>query len=672
MTPPRNLETISRIAWGLCHSLSTNWLSLFPSPLRQCVHSGNSNRRLPFQSSRGLLRVERGGTTPPLVPEVAATRGHEVLGSAPVASGASSLPCQSRGPVPRPFVVHVAPSCSRRQKSCVRAGTTCPYTAEVSTLAVVMESRAFVCSTNVATSKLRTQSLITPDVDYLLVCPSRDRFNDFGTVSHVDMFVVQAGGISAALSGKLLVADQDSGLVERNTSDFLRKKLNEVSDTVLPLHRVLENCRFLSVLVDSDEYKKLIDLVGRGDVTEILRQVHDVGYLLGTQPMQEDLLWFQIKPEYGQSLLRSDATFLAVFDLPDQLGAIRPPNERPEKIKLATNLIVRGEIEFSFVADALGASNVNVLVGVNGVGKSRLLRELAYASEQSGPTLFIPSPLDDVDALPVDTRAKIREHPATASGWAYMTSSLALITRDPDDAQYRTLRRAISGFLDLDEVALPLIQDQRSADFSTHTIGGRSFAQLRGASTAFEGRKTEFFGLVDYRSAPVFLSDGRYRHLSSGERALLGMAATLIRDIPERGLVLLDEPELSLHPKMIADLMRLLGLLLRARGAHCIIATHSLFVVRETPDAAVHVLKRSEIEAGGVSDFEPMIQTLGAGLTELSNVIFDDWNIKEYFQQRIEEYLEKPRSNEELSRARGQLGEAARAVMLDLTRSRAV
>jgi len=93
-----------------------------------------------------------------------------------------------------------------------------------------------------------------------------------------------------------------------------------------------------------------------------------------------------------------------------------------------------------------------------------------------------------------------------------------------------------------------------------------------------------------------------------------------------------------------------------------------LFIVRETPDAAVHVLKRSDIEEGSIVDYEPMIQTLGAGLTELSNVIFDDWNIKEYFQQRIEEYLEKPRSDEELSRTRNQLGETARAIMLDLTR----
>lgn len=546
------------------------------------------------------------------------------------------------------------------------------YTADVPSPAGVMESRVFVSSPNVATTKLRAQSLITPDVDYLLVCPSRERFNDFGTVSHVDVFVIQAGGISATLSAKLLVADQVSGIVERNTSDFLRRRLEKTPDSVLPLHRALEHCRFLSALVDSDEYGKLIDLVGRRDVTEILREAHDVGVLLSTEPTQEDLAWFQTRPEYGQSLLRSDATFLAVFDLPNQLGAIAAPSERPAKIKLATNLVVRGEVEFSFVADALGASNVNVLVGVNGVGKSRLLRELAGATETNGPTLFIPSPLDDVDALPTDTRANVREHPATAAGWEYMTSSLALITRDPDGAQFRMLRRAISGFLELDDVALPLIQDQRSADFSTHTIRGRRFAQLKGASTAFEGRKTEFFGLVDYRSAPIFVGEGGYRHLSSGERALLGMAATLIRDIPERGLVLLDEPELSLHPKMIADLMRLLGLLLRARGAHCIIATHSLFVVRETPDAAVHVLKRAEIEAGGVSDFEPMIQTLGAGLTELSNVIFDDWNIREYFQQRIEEYLEKPRSDEELSRARGQLGEAARAVMLDLTRGRSV
>ncbi|MCB4786699.1 MULTISPECIES: AAA family ATPase [Delftia] len=531
-----------------------------------------------------------------------------------------------------------------------------------------MESRIFVCLSKTVFAKQRLQSLFTSDLNCLLVCPSNERFNDFGTVSHVDVFAIQSDGISAALPGKLLIADHLTETVELKTSDLLRKILAGTPDAVLPIHQALKSYRFLSALIDSHEYEKLIDLVGRNDAEELLQEANDVGLLLSKQPENQDLIWFQTRPEYGQSLLRSDATFLAVFDLPNQLSARRPPIERPTKIKFATNLIGKGKIEFSFMEDALGASNVNVLVGVNGVGKSRLLRELACATETFGPILFLPSPLDDVGALPSEIAARVRNHPATAAGWETISKTVALITRDRDGTQYRTLRRAISGFLALDEIALPLIEDDRSIEFTTHTVRDRRYAQLRGIFTAPEGRKTALFGLVDYRNAPVFVSEGNPRHLSSGERALFGLAATLIRDIPERGLVLLDEPELSLHPRMIADLMRLLGLLLRARRAHCIIATHSLFIVRETPDAAVHVLKRSDIEEGSIVDYEPMIQTLGAGLTELSNVIFDDWNIKEYFQQRIEEYLEKPRSDEELSRTRNQLGETARAIMLDLTR----
>jgi energy-coupling factor transporter ATP-binding protein EcfA2 len=344
---------------------------------------------------------------------------------------------------------------------------------------------------------------------------------------------------------------------------------------VIPIHQALERYRFLSALVDSHEYAKLIELVGRHDAEELLQEAHDVGLLLSKQPGQKDLIWFQKKPEYGQSLLRSDATFLAVFDLPNQLDAINPPIERSTKITFATDLISKGEIEFSFQADALGSSNVNVLIGVNGVGKSRLLRELACATEKLGPTLFLPSPLDDVQALSSEIGAKLINHPATVAGWEAISRTVALIIRDKDRSQYRILSRAISGFLELDDIALPLVQDPRSAEFTTHMVRDRPYAQLLRLSTAPEGRKTALFGLVDYRNAPVFISEGTPRHLSSGERALFGLAATLIRYIPERGLVLLDEPELSLHPRMIADLMRLLGLMLRARNAHCIIATHS-------------------------------------------------------------------------------------------------
>lgn len=78
-----------------------------------------------------------------------------------------------------------------------------------------------------------------------------------------------------------------------------------------------------------------------------------------------------------------------------------------------------------------------------------------------------------------------------------------------------------------------------------------------------------------------------FSQLSSGERQILGTATRLIEHAVDGSVILIDEPEVSLHPTwQIAYVPRLLQALSHVNAAHVVIATHSHFMVSDIDDAA--------------------------------------------------------------------------------------
>ena len=89
-----------------------------------------------------------------------------------------------------------------------------------------------------------------------------------------------------------------------------------------------------------------------------------------------------------------------------------------------------------------------------------------------------------------------------------------------------------------------------------------------------------------FREASLILSKpgGRFRFsdLSSGEQQLIGTNARLLAELESNSLVVIDEPEISLHPdwqiKYVPTLLKSLNAI---PATHVIIATHSHFMVAD-------------------------------------------------------------------------------------------
>jgi len=94
--------------------------------------------------------------------------------------------------------------------------------------------------------------------------------------------------------------------------------------------------------------------------------------------------------------------------------------------------------------------------------------------------------------------------------------------------------------------------------------------------------------------------------------------------IKPNSLILIDEPENTLHPNLEVDFIRILHSILDDDDfkSFAIIATHSSIIAREVPSQFVRVIK---IDGEGQPVItQPTINTFGADVGTITNYVFDD------------------------------------------------
>ena len=79
---------------------------------------------------------------------------------------------------------------------------------------------------------------------------------------------------------------------------------------------------------------------------------------------------------------------------------------------------------------------------------------------------------------------------------------------------------------------------------------------------------------------------------STGHKIALHVVASLVAHATRKSLILFDEPEMHLHPPLIAALMHAVRIVLEEKNALAIVATHSPVVLQETLARHVRILRR--------------------------------------------------------------------------------
>lgn len=150
-----------------------------------------------------------------------------------------------------------------------------------------------------------------------------------------------------------------------------------------------------------------------------------------------------------------------------------------------------------------------------------------------------------------------------------------------------------------------------------------------------------------------------FRKLSSGHSVVFLTITRLVELVEEKSLVLIDEPEGHLHPPLLSAFIRALSDLLIDRNGVSIIATHSPVVLQEVPNACVWILNRSGYSARAD---RPESETFGENVGVLTREVFGLEVVQTGFHRMIAEAIETRSYEEVLDLFQDKLGGEARAL----------
>lgn len=113
---------------------------------------------------------------------------------------------------------------------------------------------------------------------------------------------------------------------------------------------------------------------------------------------------------------------------------------------------------------------------------------------------------------------------------------------------------------------------------------------------------------------------GMFKNLSTGNKYIFHMLATIIGNIEDDSLILFDEPENHIHPPLLSFLLAAIRRVLHNYNSVVFISTHSPVIIQETFANNVYVIRRI---GEGVTMTHPNIETYGANIGEITSEVFN-------------------------------------------------
>lgn len=400
-----------------------------------------------------------------------------------------------------------------------------------------------------------------------------------------------------------------------------------------------------TLLRSSAAYRMLIEHYDLDRALTVLKTLNDVVFLKYIESPPEAIRTIVSQEVFKYSFIRNSTAWFAWNNAATILNGIR--QEHFDAISPTMNIRFRREsfandhnITLRFNFDALLSQRIAVIIGKNGIGKSQTLREiadallegktkfstngksarvmvnrlLAFSATQEMANTF-PADTGDYNSYTIDYQHfSFNERSQSHEKNQVVMSILELARQDQKlgrTSRWDMFREALKSVDNSQEISLAL-----SSDNSTIAID-----QLKKISKPLPGRSIlDILNDISETEIPFRLVNGQRHPLSSGEWRFLALAARLCRHIDNGTLVLIDEPETHLHPQFISQIADLLYTLLEMSGSVAIVATHSVYFVREVNHQQVIVLRHTPENEVHVD--VPILRTLGANVGAISRFVF--------------------------------------------------
>ncbi|MDR5616292.1 AAA family ATPase [Arsenophonus sp.] len=463
--------------------------------------------------------------------------------------------------------------------------------------------------------------------------------------------------------------------------DNTAKKLDELCkdgwDGIFPI----PNVNYIALSSDIDFYKILKSKIGEKATITLLNELHDAGFTFNINHDKNTEALIETDA-FRTSLLRESGSSKAFQD-----GYLIFNKILSEIRDFQLNIIAKNEhvriVSFKFSSSLL-PYDINVIIGPNGIGKSHCLKSLVEYWLQTGMGDF--SILKENKHTPFDKRPNISklvlvsyspfedfnldmEDHNLQDKQAYqyfgfrqrrddgsigisrnlpaLNSSNSLLDMVSNDEKYKfiegqinklnTINDVLKSAIDYEQCALKLKPSEHPTFFSHHiSINGEQFLSTENISTWIPNIDL-LHEACSLNDGVIFIKNNQIVPLSSGQRLFAYIVINVVASIRDNSLIVIDEPELFLHPTLEIEFVGLLKKILKPFRSKAILATHSLSITREVPSKCVHIFHD---EGDSLEILPPPFETFGGNVQRISSYVFGDKSISKPFDEWLEMQLQ--------------------------------
>lgn len=449
---------------------------------------------------------------------------------------------------------------------------------------------------------------------------------------------------------------------------YFGQSKGRTSDVVSDQFESLDK-QFFSLGQDNDYYKNLRNNLPVEVSNLILSSLNDV--------VLNDTNLDLVKQEevFRTSLLRSVSLFSINGQFRKILNGEAPLTKFHFKfMQEKTEKFSEAELEFLVEPETKPSTNMHVLIGRNGVGKTTILNTMVnavlnqnheisnggYFTDQSWLGLTpldanIFSNLISISFSAFDPFLPPDNQPDPSLGICYFYIGLKKIFTETGkrSSRLKEVTELREDFVESLNVCLSLEKKK--------SLWIKAIKKLE-SDLNFE--EMGLLSLSTFKADSKELKTNALKvsmNLSSGHAIVLLSITKLIEHLEEKSLVLIDEPESHLHPPLLAAYVRALSDLLLSLNGVAIIATHSPVVLQEVPMSCVTMLRR--IRSQNNID-RPTQETFGENVGILTREVFQLEVSKSGFHDLLAESAQTDKSFEEILNEYGnQVGMEGRAIL---------
>lgn len=421
---------------------------------------------------------------------------------------------------------------------------------------------------------------------------------------------------------------------------------------------------FFSLGQDISYYENLNEL-GEDTRDSVLNALNDIAYKvdLCEEALKENVTKISLLRSVSITSLKGQFRRLA------QGNAILTPYHfsyfPPKSTRSEFNGI---ELDFSVIPNSNPPTNIHVIIGRNGVGKTHLFNNMINSllnynrinskyghfdfEDRANRNLF--ANLISVSFSAFDETNPIEEKRDKTRYLNYSYIGLKRIAKETGKPVPKSPTILKNDFVKSVEKCI---------------LGSKNDRWLKALETLeadpiFKEAEVSNLAKLNFDEAFSEIASSIFTRLSSGHKIVLLTITQLVEKIEERSLVLIDEPEGYLHPPLLSAFIRALSDLLIKRNAVAIIGTHSPVVLQEVPKSCIWKLRR--YGANAIAE-RLEIESFGENVGMLTQEVFGLEVTDAGFHKILKQIGNESNSYEEaVSKFDNQLGFEAKAILRNL------